>query len=156
MLKVILWGWIAKNTVQLNEYLLSHYNVVVQSISHVQLFATPLTVAFQAPLSFTIFLSVLKFMSIVLMVPSDHLILCCPLLLLPSIFPRIRVFSNESALHFRWPNYWSFSISTSPSMSIQDWFPLGWTGLITLLLKELSRVFSSITVWKHQFFSAQP
>ena len=100
----------SKNTV--NEYFLSHYNAVVQSISCVQLFATPLIVAFQASLSFTISQSLLKL--IVLMVPSDHVILCRPLLFLPSIFPSIRVFSNESALRFRWPNYWSFSVSISP------------------------------------------
>ena len=86
--------------------------------------------------------------------PSNHLILCCPLLLLPSIFPSIRVFSNESALCIRWPKYWSFSISLSND--IQGWFPLGWTGWISLLSKGLSRAFSSSTVWKHQFFITQP
>ena len=70
-------------------------------------------------------------MSIVSGMPSNHLILCRPLLLLPSIFPSIRVFSNESALRIRWPKYWSFSFSISPSMNIQDWFPLGWTGWIS-------------------------
>ena len=68
--------------------------------------------------------------------PSNHLILCHPLLLLPSIFPSIRVFSDESALHIRWPNYWSFSASVLP-MNVQDWFPLGLTGLITLKFKGL-------------------
>ena len=75
-----------------------------------------------------------------------------PYLLLPSIFPRIRVFSNESALHIRWPKYWSFSFSISP---VKDWLPLGLTGLISLLSKGLSRVFSSITIQKHQFFNTQ-
>ena len=75
----------------------------------------PWTVARQASLSITISQSLHKLMSIELVMPSNHLILCCPLLLLPSIFPRIRVFSNESALHIRWPKYWSFSFSISPS-----------------------------------------
>ena len=84
-----------------------------------------------------------------------HLILCCPLLLLPSIFPTIRVFSNESVLCISWPKYWSFSFSISP-MNIQGWFPLGLTGLISLLPKRFSRIFSSTTIQKHQFFSSQP
>ena len=79
--------------------------VVVQWLSHVRLFATPCTVVCQASLSFTIYQSLLKLMSIESMMPSNHLILCCPLLLLPSIFPSIRVFSNESALCIRWPKY---------------------------------------------------
>ena len=86
----------------------------------------------------------------------NHLILCCPLLLLPSIFPSIRVFSNESALWIRWPKYWSFRFNISPSNDIQDWSPLGWTGWISLQSKGLSRVFSNNTVQKHQFFGAQP
>ena len=84
------------------------------------------------------------------------LIPCCPLLLLPSIFPSIRVLSNELALQIRWPKYWSFSFSISPYMNIQGWFPLGFIGLISLQSKGLSRVFSSTTVQKHQFFGAQP
>ena len=87
--------------------------------------------------------------------PSNHLILCHPLLLLPSIFPHIRVLSNESALRIRWPNYWSFSFSTSPSNEYSDWFPLEWAGWISLLFKGLSRVFSNTTVQKHQFFTPQ-
>ena len=91
--------------------------------------------------------------------PFNHLIPCHLLLLLPSIFASIRVFSNESALHIRWPKYWSFSFSISPSneywMNIQGWFPLGLTGGISLQSKGLSRVFSSTTVWKHQFFCVQ-
>ena len=102
----------------------------------------------------TNFLSLLKLMSIKPRMPSNHLILYRPLLLLPSILPSIRVFSNESVLHIRWPKYWSFSFSISPSMNIQDWFPLGLTGLISLQSKGLSRVFPS-TIQKHQFFSAQ-
>ena len=87
----------------------------VQSLSHVQLFATSWTAARQACLSFTISQSLLKLKSIELVMPSNHLILCHPLLLLPSIFPSIRVFSNESIFHIRWPKYWSFSFNISPS-----------------------------------------
>ena len=87
----------------------------VQSLSHVRLFATSWTAACQASLTFTNSWSLLKPMSIESVMPSNHLILCRPLLLLPSIFPSIRVFSNESVLHMRWPNYWSFSISISLS-----------------------------------------
>ena len=81
-----------------------------------------------------------------------HLILCHPLLLLPSVLPNIRIFSNESALHIRWPKYWSFSFSISPSNEYSGWFPLGLTGLISLLSKRVPRIFSNTTVWKHQFF----
>ena len=97
----------------------------------VQLFATPWTAARQASLSFAISWSMLKLMSIELVMPSNHLILCLPLLLLPSIFPSIRVFSNESALCIRWPKYWSFSFSINPSKEYSglisfriDWFDL--------------------------------
>ena len=86
-----------------------------QSLSRVQLFATPWTSARQASLSITNSQSLLKLMSIEAVMPSNHLILCCPLLPPPSVFPRIRVFSNESALRIRWPNYWNFSFSISPS-----------------------------------------
>ena len=92
----------------------------VQSFSRVWLFATPWTAACQASLSFTSSQRLLKLMSIKLVMPSNHLILCHPLHLLPSIFPRIKVFSNESALHIRWPKSWSFSFSISPS---NDWSP---------------------------------
>ena len=115
------------------------------------LFATPWTAAHQAFLSLTIFGSFLKLMSI-----ENHLILCHPLLVLPSIFPIIRVFSNVLAFRIRWPNYWSFNFSISPSMNSQGWFPLGLTGLIFLLSKGLSRVFFRTTVWKHQFFGTLP
>ena len=84
-------------------------------VSHVWLFLTPWTAACQASLSFTLSPSLLKLMSIEAVMPSSHLILCHPILLPPSIFPSIRVFSNESALHIRWPKYWSFSFSISPS-----------------------------------------
>ena len=89
--------------------------VVVQLLSHVWLFVIPWTAAHQASLSFTISQSFLKLVSTELLMPSNHLILCHPLLLLPSIFPSIRVFSNESALHIRWPKFWSFNFSISPS-----------------------------------------
>ena len=116
--------------------------------------ATPWTVAHQASLSFTISQSLLKLMSIVLAChPTIYSLL--PLLLLPSIFLSIRVFSNELALHIRWPEYWSFSFSISPSKNSQGWFPLGLTGLI-LQSKGLWRVFSSTTVQKHQFFGTRP
>ena len=126
----------------------------VQSLSCIRLFETPWTAARQASLSINS-QSSLKLMSIESVMPSNHLILCRPLLLPPSIFPRIRVFSNESVLHIRWPKYWSFSFSISPSNEYSGLFPLGWTGWISLLSKGLSRVFSNTTLQKHQFFSAQ-
>ena len=105
--------------------------VVVQSLSHGWLFVTPWSAAFQASLSFTISQSLLKLTSIESVMPSNHLILCYPLLLLPSILSSIRVFSNESALHVRWPKYWSFSFSISPSNEYSglisfriEWFDL--------------------------------
>ena len=91
--------------------------VGVHSLSCIRLFATPWTAARQASLSITNSRSLLKLMSIELVMPSNHLILCCPLLLLPSVFPSVRVFSSESALHIRWPKYWSFSISPSNEYS---------------------------------------
>ena len=104
---------------------------IVQLLSCVWLFATTWTVTHQASLSFTVFWGLLKLMSIESVMPSKHLILCCPVLFLPSIFPSIRVFSNESALHIRWPNYWSFSFSISLSNEYSgfisfrsDWFDL--------------------------------
>ena len=121
--------------------------VVVQSLGCVQLSATPWTAAPQAPLSFTISQSLLKFMFIELVMLPSHLILCHPLLLLPSIFPSIRIFSSKSALPIRRPKYWSFSLSISPSNE--------YSGLIFLLSKGHSKVFSSTIVWKYQFFSTQ-
>ena len=88
---------------------------------------------------------------------SSHFILYCPLLFLPSIFPSIRGFSNESVLCISWPKYWNFSFSVSVlPMNIQDWLPLGLSGWISLQSRELSRVFCNTTVQKHQFFGAQP
>ena len=127
----------------------------VQSLSRVRLFATPWIPARQASLSITNSWSSLRLMSIELVTPSSHLILCHPLFLLPPIPPSIRVFSNKSTLSMRWSKYWSFSFSISPSMNTQDWSPLGWTGWISLQSKGLSRVFSNTTVQKHQFFGTQ-
>ena len=103
----------------------------VQSLSCVWLFVTPWTTACQASLSITNCWNVVKPMSIELVMPSNHLIPCRPLLLLPSIFPSIRVFSNESALHIRWPKYWSFSFNSSPSNEHPRLISLGWTGWIS-------------------------
>ena len=127
----------------------------VQSLIHVRLFVTSWTAAQQASLSITNSWSSLKLTSIESVMPSIHLILCRPLFLLPPIPPSIRVFSNESALHMRWPKYWSFSFNISPSNESQDLFPLGRTGFISLQSKGLSRVFSNTTVQKHQFFGTQ-
>ena len=179
----------------------------VQSLSHVQLFATPWTAECQATLSITNSWNLLKLMSNRSVMQSNHLILCCPLLLLPSNFPNIRVFPKESVLHIRWPKYWRFSFSISPSdeyselisfrmewldliqgtlksllqhhsskhqffgsggqsigasasasvpqMNIQNWFPLGWTGWISLLSKGLLRVSSTPQFSSVQFSSVQ-
>ena len=138
--------------------LVDRTGITVQSLSHVQLFATPWTAAGQASLSITNSQSLRKLMSIESVMPSSHLILCCPLLLPPSIFPNIRVFSNESVLRIRWPKYWSFSFSISPSnecSGLISFRKLGLTGWISLQSKGLSRVFSNTTVQKHQFFSTQ-
>ena len=123
----------------------------VQSLSYVWLFASPWTAAWQASLSITNSQSLLKLMSIESVMASNHLILCHHLLLLSSIFPSIRAFSNESVLRIRWPKY---SASVLP-MNIQDWFPLGLTGWISLQSKGLSRVFSNTTIQNHQLFGAQ-
>ena len=130
--------------------------VVVQSLSSVWLFVTPQTAAHQAPLFFIISQTYVKLMSVELMMLSKHLILCCPHLLLPSVFPSIRVFSSESALCIRWPEYWSSASASVLPMNIQGWFPLRLIGLIFLLSKGLSRVLSSTPVQKHQFFGTQP
>ena len=128
---------------------------VVWLLSHVQLFVTPWTEAHQASPSIINSWSLLKLMFIESVMSSNHLIFCHPLLLLPSIFPSIRVFSNESAFRITWPKYWSITFSIIYLMNIQDWFPLGLIGLICLLSKGLSRVFSNTTIQKHQFFGAQ-
>ena len=132
-----------------------NFSVQFGHLSHVRLFATPWTAAHQASLSITNSWSLLKLMSIELVIPSNHLILCCPLLLPPSILPSIRVFSNESALRIRWPKSWSFSLNISPSNENSGLIPLGWTGWISLQSKGFSRVFSNTTLQKHQFFGTQ-
>ena len=117
----------------------------VQSLSCVQLFATPWTAARQASLSITNSWSLLKLMSIESVMPSNHLILSCPLLLQPSIFPSIRVFSNESALHIRWPKYWSFSISPSHEHPRLISFRMDWLDFLAVqgTLKSLLQHHSS-------------
>ena len=129
---------------------------VVQSLSGVQLFSTPWTAARQASLSFIISQSLLKLMSIESVMPSNLLILCHPLLLLPSVFPSIRVFSNESVLRIRWPKDWSFSFSISPSNEYLGLISFRIDWLISLQSKGLSRVCSSTTIQKHKFFGSQP
>ena len=127
----------------------------VQSLSRVRLFVTPWTTAHQASLSITNSQRSLKLMSIVSVMPSNHLILCRPLLLPTSIFPSIRVFSNEPVLRIRWPNYWNFSFSSSPSNEYSGLISFRMDWLISLQSKGLSRVFSNTTVHKDQFFSPQ-
>ena len=121
----------------------------VQSLIHVQLFVTPWTAARQASLSITNSQSLLKLMSIELVLPSNHLILCCPLLLSPSVFHSIRVFSNESVLCIRWPKYWSFSFSISPSNEYSGliFFRVDWLDLLVVqgTLKSLLQYHSSKT-----------
>ena len=129
----------------------------VQSLSRVRLFATPWTAAFQASLSITNSWSLLKLMSIESVIPSNHLVLCCPLLLPPSTFPSIRVFSNESVLRIRWPKYWSFSFSISPSNEYSglisfriDWFDLfAIQGTLKNLLQHHS---SKASILRHSAF----
>ena len=131
--------------------------ISVQLLSHVQLFVTPWTVACQASLFITNSQSLLKLMSIELVMSSNHLILCCPLLLLLSIFPSVRVFSNESVLHIRWPKIWSFSFSINPSneysglISLRmDWLdPLAVQGTIKSLLQHHS---SRASILQHSAF----
>ena len=119
----------------------------VQLLSHVWLFATPWTTAHQASLSITNSQSLPELMSIESVMPSNHLILCCPLLLLPSVFCSIRVFSNESALRIRWPKYWSFSFSISPSNEHSGLvsFRMDWLDLLVVqrTLKSLLQHHSS-------------
>ena len=124
-----------------------------QSLSCVRLFAIPWTAARQASPSIANSGSLLKLISIELVMPSNHLILCHPLCLPPLIFPSIRVFSNELVLHIRWPKYFSFSSSPSNEYSGLISFRMDW--LDSLLSKGLSRVISSTTIQKHQFFGAQ-
>ena len=131
----------------------SYQRPSIQSPSYVQLFATPWTAARQASLSITNSQSLLKLMFIESVMLSNHLILCHPLLLLPSIFPSIRAFSNESVIHSRWPKYWSFSISPSSEYSGLISFKMDWFDLLAVqrTLESLLQHHSS----KYQFFSAQ-
>ena len=129
--------------------------ISVQIHSCVRLFVTPWTTAHQSSLSITNSRSLSKLLSIESVMPSNRLVLCHPLLLPPSIFPSIGVFSNESALHIRWPKYWSFSFNISPSNEHSGLISFGWTGWISLQSKGLSRAFSDTTVQKHQFFGTQ-
>ena len=133
----------------------------VQLLSRVRLFANPWTAACQAPLSITNSWSSPKLMSIATVMPSNHLILCRPLLLLPSIFPSIRVFSNESVLHIWWPKYWSFSFSVSPSNEYSGLisFRIDWLDLLVVqgTLKSLPQHHSSKAsiLWHSAFFIVQ-
>ena len=133
----------------------------VQSLSCVQLFVTPRTAARQASLPITNSQSLLKLMSIESVMPSNHLILCCPLLLPPSIFPNIRVFSSESALHIKWPQYWSFSFNISPSNEYSGLisFRMDWLDLLAVqgTLKSLlqHRNSKASILWRSAFFIVQ-
>ena len=127
----------------------------VQLLSHVRHFVIPWTAACQASLSFTITQSLLKLMSVELAMPFNYLILCHCLLLLPSVFPSIRVFSNESAPTSGGQNIGDSASALALLMNIQGWFPLGVTGLISFLSSNSKPVFSSTRIWKHPFFSVQ-
>ena len=130
----------------------------VQSLSHVQLFVTPWTAAGQDSLSITNYWSLLKLMSIAFVMPSNHLILCCPLLLVPSIFPSISVFSKESVLRITWPQYWSFSFNNSLSNEHSGLisFTMDWLDLLAVqeTLKSLLQHHSSkaLILWRSAFF----
>ena len=127
----------------------------VQSFSHVRLFATPWTAARQASLSLTNSRSLLKLMFMESVMPSNHLILCRPLLLQPSIFPSIGVFSTESVLHIRWPKYWSFSFSISPSNEYSGLISFRMDWLDLLAVQGTLKSVLQYTVQKHQLFSTQ-
>ena len=133
---------------------INNFVVVVQSVSHAWLFAIPWAEAHQASLSFTISQSLLKLMSIESIMPSNHLILCCSLLLPPSVFPSIRIFSKELAFHIRWPKYWSLSISPSSEYSGLISFRIDWFDF--LAVQGILKLFSSTRMRKHQFFGTQP
>ena len=148
-------GWQATSFVYWNGSSLSREILVsVQLLSCVRLFVTPWTAACQASLSITNSRSLPKLMSTELVMPSNHLILCCPLFL-PLIFLSFRVFSNESVLRIRWPKYWSFSFSISPSNEYSGLISFRMDWFISLQSKGLSRVFSNTTVQKHPFFGTQ-
>ena len=127
----------------------------VHSLSQVQLFAAPWTAAYQTSWYITNSCSLLKLMSIESVMPCNNFIPCRPLLLRPSIFPIIRVFSNESALLISWPNIGISASASALPMNTQQWFPLVWTGSTSLQSKGPSTVFSNTTVQTHQLFGAQ-
>ena len=148
-------GWLRMKNIQ------EHQLSSVQSLSRVRLFATPWIAACQASLSITNSQNLLKLMSVELVMPSGHLILCRPLLLLPPIPPSIRVFSNESTLRMRWPKYWSFSFSISPSKEHPGLisFRMDWLDLLAVqgTLKSLLQHHSSKAsiLWRSAFFTVQ-
>ena len=131
---------------------ISQFSLVAQSCPTI---CHPCTAACQHSMPITNSQSLLKVVSIELVMPSNHRILCHPLLLLTSIFPSIRIFSNESVLCIRWPKYCSFSFSISPSNEYPGLVSFRWTGWISLQSKGLSTVFFNTTVQKHQFFGTQ-
>ena len=133
--------------------MIPYFAVVFQSLSHVKLFATLWAAVCEASLSFMISCSLLRLMSIEFVMPSRHLILCHPILFLLSVFPSIRVSSNEPALCIRGPKCWRTSVLP---MIIQGWFSLGLNTLISLPPKELSNIFFRTTIQKYHFFSSQP
>ena len=145
---MIVLGW-WKHNCSFGLWILNHYQFSSLSL------CGPLDYRSSGFLPTTNSWSLLKLLSIESVMPSYHLTLCHPLLLLPSFFPIIRVFSSESALRILWPKYWNFGFSISPSNEYSGWFPLGWTGWISLQFKRLSRVFCNPTVQNHQFFSTQ-
>ena len=133
-----------------------YFTLVVQLLSRVWLFVTPSIAALQPSLSFTISWSLLKLMSMESVMTSNHLVLCFPLLLLPASFPSTMVFLMSWLFASGGQRVGAWASVLVLPMNIQVWFPLGLTGLISLLSKGLSRVFSTTTLWKHQFFGAQP
>ena len=157
------WAWCSCIQILVKESLKPSilWIILVQELSHVQLFVTPWTAAHQPSLSVTNAQSLLKLMLIESVMPSSHLILCRPLLLLPSICPSIRVFSNESALRIRWPKYWSFSFSISPSNEYSGLisFSMDWLDLLAVqgTLKSLLQHHSSKASihWLSAFFMVQ-
>ena len=160
MLKTKTEHLVSRNSLKARTFFLLCFSSV-QSLSHVQPFATPWTAAHQASLSITKSQSLLKIMSIESVMPSNHLILCHPILLLPSIFPSVRVFSNESVFHIRWTKYWSFSFNISPSNEYSGLisFRMDWLDLLAVLgtLKSLLQQHSSKAsiLWRSAFFIVQ-
>ena len=155
------WWWTGKSGVlqSMGSQTVVHYWATefssVQSLSGIQIFENPWAAACQAPLSITNSWSLIKLMSIESVIPCNHLILCCPLLLLPSTFPNNRVFSKESVLHIRWPKYWSFSVSPSNGYSGLIFFRIDWFDLLVVqgTLKSLLQHHSSkASILQHSAF----